>query len=57
MYKVVVKFKDLKDDHIYEVGDKYPFDKRRVSQKRLQELSSENNKRGMPLIVKEEGNK
>lgn len=51
MYKVITKFMDLKDDdHLYEVGDVFPWDGRRVSKKRLAELTSSSNKRGIPVI-------
>lgn len=50
-YKVIRKFKDLQDDnHIYNVGDKYPR-KGRVKKDRVEELLSSNNKIGEPLIV------
>lgn len=57
MYIVIEKFQDLQDEHTYEVGDKFPFDKRRVSKKRLAELAGDKNKRGMPLIEKVEKEK
>lgn len=51
MFKVIKRFIDLKDDnHIYNAGDKFPWDGRRVSKKRLEELSTAKNKRGIPLI-------
>lgn len=54
-YKVIVKFKDLKDrNRIYEVGDKFPATERTVSEKRLEELLGDSNKIGEPLIKKEE---
>lgn len=53
-YKVIRKFKDLQDDnHIYNVGDKYPR-KGRVKKDRVEELLSSNNKIGEPLIVEVE---
>lgn len=50
-FRVIEKFEDMKDEnHLYEVGDEFPHDGRRVSKKRLEELSSEENRRGIPLI-------
>ena len=55
MYKVIVRFKDLQDnDHVYEVGDKFPHNKRRVSKNRLTELLSSENAIGTPVIEKVE---
>ena len=60
IYKVIEKFKDLKDnDHIYEVNDIYPrkdFKCEDIRQKRIQELTTKKNKRGKILIkeIKEE---
>ena len=51
MYKVVKMFVDLQDGHTYEKGSKYPHDGRDISEKRLSELLTRNNKRGIPLIV------
>ena len=52
MYKVIEGFVDLQDDNYpYGVGDKFPRKGKRVSKKRLAELSSDKNKRGMPLII------
>lgn len=49
-YVVVRDFKDLQDnDHIYRVGDEYPRSGR-AKKARIDELSSENNKIGQPLI-------
>ncbi|AHN23272.1 hypothetical protein [Lysinibacillus varians] len=56
-YKVIYMFRDLKDnDHIYKVGDKYPR-KGRVTKARIDELSSTDNKIGIPLIeeISEDG--
>lgn len=51
MYKVIRRFKDLKDsDHIYEIGDVFPWDGRRVSKKRISELATSKNAIGEPLI-------
>lgn len=53
-YKVIKKFKDLKDnDHIYEVNDIYPrkdIKLEDISQKRIKELTTKKNKIGESLI-------
>lgn len=55
-YEVIIAFKDLQDNnHIYHAGDKFPRSGR-VKKARLEELASNNNKRGIPLIKEiEEG--
>ena len=51
MYKVITGFVDLQDNNYpYAIGDKFPRKGKRVSKKRLAELSSDKNKRGIPLI-------
>lgn len=51
MYKVLAYFTDLQDNnHPYDEGDIFPRDGLCVSENRLQELSSTNNKRGIKLI-------
>lgn len=51
MYKVIKFFTDLKDhDHAYRVGDIFPRKGLTVSEERLKELSTDQNKRGIPLI-------
>lgn len=53
MYKVICRFADLKDDnHIYEIGDKYPRKGSEPSEERIAELSGHDNKIGEPLIKK-----
>ena len=57
MYEVIVDFIDLRDNnHAYKVGDKFPHDGVTVSDKRIDELAGDKNKRKMPLIqrVKED---
>lgn len=50
-YKVIHAFADLEDKKFqYKVGDKYPHDGLDVSKERLEELSSNKNKIGVPLI-------
>ena len=51
MYKVIVGFKDLRDgNYAYKAGDVFPRDDKKVSDERLTELSSINNKRHTKLI-------
>lgn len=53
MCEVIVYFTDLQDnDYEYHVGDKFPRDGLSVSAARIKELSSKNNRRGVPLIKK-----
>ena len=50
-YKVIVHFTDIQDCYYpYYVGDKFPRDGKEVSESRLKELSTNANKRGVPLI-------
>ena len=51
MYKVLKFFTDLQDNNFaYDEGDIYPRKDLTVSEERLAELSSSNNKQGEPLI-------
>ena len=52
MYKVVKRFYDLHSDHSYSVGDIFPHDGGTVTEDRIEELSSNKNKLGTPLIKK-----
>lgn len=57
-YEVIKYFVDLQDgDHEYNVGVKFPRGNKKVSQKRLAELSGSDNKQGTPLIKKVEDTK
>lgn len=52
MHKVVKAFTDLQDNgHVYRVGDDYPRTGLSVSEERVAELASADNKRGEVLIV------
>ena len=56
-YKVLVRFTDLQDDnYVYDPGDTFPRKGMKPSKKRLEELASKNNRRGIVLIeeVKED---
>lgn len=51
MYRVIKYFTDLEDNrYAYHVGDPFPHEGMEVSKERLAELSSDKNKRGVPLI-------
>ena len=51
MYKVISQFADLTDNkYLYRAGDTFPRNGVSVSDERLQELASANNKAGKPLI-------
>lgn len=51
MYRVIKYFTDLQDEHhAYHAGDTFPREGLEVSEERLAELSSDKNKRGIPLI-------
>lgn len=55
MYKVISYFTDLQDfNHPYKVGDEFPRLGLKVSNERLEELASNKNKQGKPLIEKVE---
>lgn len=52
MYKVLAYFEDLQDNrHPYNEGDIFPREGLTVTDERLSELSSENNKRKIQLIA------
>jgi hypothetical protein len=51
MYKAIRFFTDLQDNnHAYHVGETFPREGLEVSPERFVELSSDKNKRGIPLI-------
>lgn len=53
MYTVIKRFNDLQDNnYAYNVGDTFPREGAQISEKRIDELSSNKNKRGTALIVK-----
>ena len=55
MYRVIKYFTDLQDNnHEYNAGDIYPHNKKKVSASRIKELSTDKNRRGVPLIEKVE---
>lgn len=51
MYKAIAFFKDLHDKSFeYRPGDVFPRSGLRVSQERIEELSTNKNRRGKPVI-------
>lgn len=55
MYKVIEYFEDLQDGmHAYNVGDEYPRKGFEVTDKRIKELATAQNRRKIPLIKKVE---
>ena len=51
MYRVIHKFYDLKDNnHAYSVGDTFTHNGVEVDSERIEELSSDKNLQGVPLI-------
>ena len=54
MYRVKVQFADFQDGyHVYHAGDSFPRDGHTVSADRIRELSTAENKLGIPLIEME----
>lgn len=55
MYKVIEYFEDLQDNSFaYNVGDKYPRKGLEVTDKRIEELATNQNRQKKPLIKKVE---
>ncbi|HZH62590.1 MAG TPA: hypothetical protein VEY70_24110 [Metabacillus sp.] len=53
MYKVIKSFRDSEDSmHTYRIGESFPREGFEPSDKRLEDLSSKNNKVGKALILK-----
>ena len=51
MYVAISYFKDMKDNmHPYNPGDIFPREKLSVDEKRIEELSTDKNRRGKPVI-------
>lgn len=49
-YKVVKRFFDLVENHAYSVGDVFPHNGVEVAPNRIEELLSNSNRLGVPLI-------
>lgn len=54
MYRVIEKFRDLTDGHLYEPGDRFPQDGREIPPERLNALESGQNNAHRALIVRAE---
>lgn len=55
-YMVIRPFRDAKDEyHVYRAGDTYPREGYNPSKKRIDELTSDKNRLGKPVIVEGEG--
>lgn len=53
MYKALSHFTDLQDNgYTYHAGDKYPRKGYEPSKARIEELSTDKNRRGVPVIAK-----
>lgn len=53
-YKAIVSFTDLQDNNYrYHAGDTFPRDGYKVSPERLEELSTDKNRRRKPMIAKD----
>lgn len=53
-YTVIRDFTDLQDNNFkYRVGDKFPRPGMKVSDERIDELSTTKNRRGLPMIEEE----
>lgn len=51
MYKAIVNFVDLQDNnHKYQAGDNFPREGLEVSEERIEELSTDANRRKIPVI-------
>lgn len=58
MYSCIETWYDLQDnDHQYYKGDTFPREGLKVTEERLEELSTDKNKRGIPLIQKDNEDK
>ncbi len=58
MYKVIVYFEDLQDkNYPYKVGDAYPRKGLKPTRDRIEELATDKNIRGIPLIKAENKSK
>lgn len=50
MYRVIKAFTDLQASHVYSVGDTFPHNGVNVDAGRIEELASDKNRIGVPLI-------
>lgn len=54
MYRAIERFRDLTDGHLYESGDVFPYDGRKISEDRINTLATGRNASSKPLIAKDE---
>ena len=38
MYRALMKFRDLEDGHVYEAGERFPYDGRPIKEERIEAL-------------------
>lgn len=50
MYRVITTFRDLEDGHLYQAGDPFPHDGRKISTERVESLISGRNQANLRLI-------
>lgn len=49
-YESITRWRDLEDGHLYNPGDAYPYNGKEVSESRINELISTQNKAGFAVI-------
>lgn len=50
MYRVLTTFRDLEDGHLYQAGDTFPHDGRKIPEERIESLVNGRNQANMRLI-------
>jgi len=56
MYRAIERFRDLTDGHLYESGETFPYDGRKISEDRINTLATGRNASSKPLIAMVEEN-
>ena len=56
MYRAIERFRDLTDGHLYESGEAFPYDGRKISEDRINTLTTGRNASSKPLIAMVEEN-
>ena len=51
MYRVIERFRDLTDRHLYEAGDAFPHDGREIPPERIEALETGKNAAGRAFIA------
>lgn len=51
MYRAIERFRDLTDGHLYESGEIFPYDGRKISEDRINALATGRNASSKPLIA------